>query len=117
MQRLQGLIGIILILGLAFLVSNNKKKINYRLVISGLLLQITIAVLVLKVSIVGSFFQWLGHGMERIEDFARQGASFVYAGVNVTQNDSSTADYLKGGFVFAFNVTATIILVCAIVAV
>ena len=117
MQRLQGIAGIVLILGLAFLVSNNKKKINYRLVISGILLQVCIAVLVLKVSVIGSFFQWLGHGMERIEDFARQGASFVYAGINVTQNDGSTADYIKGGFVFAFNVTATIILVCAIVAI
>ncbi|MEP6683499.1 MAG: nucleoside transporter C-terminal domain-containing protein [Parafilimonas sp.] len=117
MQRLQGIAGIALILGLAFLVSNNKKKINYRLVVSGILLQVSIAVLVLKVAIIGSFFQWLGHGMERIEDFARQGASFVYAGINVTQNDGSTADYLKGGFVFAFNVTATIILVCAIVAI
>jgi CNT family concentrative nucleoside transporter len=86
-------------------------------VISGLLLQIIIAILVLKVSVIGSFFEWLGRGMQHVEEFARQGASFVYAGVNVTQNDGSTADYLKGGFVFAFNVTATIILVCAIVAI
>jgi CNT family concentrative nucleoside transporter len=117
MQRFQGLAGIVLILGIAFLVSNNKKKINYRLVISGLLLQIIIALLVLKVSVIGAFFQWLGKGMEHIEDFARQGASFVYSGVNVTQNDGSTADYIRGGFVFAFNVTATIILVCAVVAI
>lgn len=117
MQRFQGFIGIALILGLSFIVSNNKKKINYRLVISGMFLQVAIAVLVLKVEFIGKFFQWLGHGMERIESFARQGASFVYAGINVTQGNGSTADYIKGGFVFAFNVTATIILVCAIVAV
>jgi CNT family concentrative nucleoside transporter len=117
MQRFQGLAGIVLILGIAFLLSNNKKKINYRLVLSGIALQITIAVLVLKVSFIGNFFQWLGHGMQQLEAFARKGASFVYAGINVTQNDGTTADYLKGGFVFAFNVTATIILVCAIVAV
>src|SRR6478735_9273339 len=117
MQRFQGLAGILLILGIAFLISNNKKRINYRLVLSGIALQITIAVLVLKVAFIGNFFQWLGHGMEQLETFARKGASFVYAGINVTQNDGSTADYLQGGFVFAFNVTATIILVCAIVAV
>src|SRR5438309_1151009 len=104
MQQFQGLTGIVLILGIAFLLSNNKKKINYRLVISGLLLQVLIAILVLKVAVIGEFFQWLGRGMEHIEDFARQGASFVYAGINVTQNDGSTADYIKGGFVFAFNV-------------
>lgn len=117
MQRLQGLAGIALILGLAYLVSNNKRKINYRLVISGITLQIVIAILVFKVPFVGNFFQWLGNGMGRLETFARQGASFVYSGINVTQQDGSTGDYLKGGFVFAFNVTATIILVCAIVAV
>lgn len=117
MQRLQGLAGIVLILGLAYLVSNNKKKINYRLVLSGVALQVTIAILVFKVPFIGNFFQWLGHGMGRLETFARQGASFVFSGINVTQPDGSAADYLKGGFVFAFNVTATIILVCAIVAV
>lgn len=117
MQRFQGLAGIVLILGIAFLVSNNKKKINYRLVISGIGLQIVIAILVLKVTVIGNFFQWLGKGMQHIEGFAREGASFVYAGINVTQNDGSTANYLKGGFVFAFNVTATIILVCALVAI
>ncbi|MBS1747208.1 MAG: NupC/NupG family nucleoside CNT transporter [Bacteroidetes bacterium] len=117
MQRFQGIFGIILILGLAYLLSNNKKRINYRLVFSGLLLQMTIAVLVLKVSFIGKFFQWLGHGMQDIEAFARKGSSFVFSGIAVTQNDGSTADYLKGGFVFAFNVTATIILVCALVAI
>jgi CNT family concentrative nucleoside transporter len=117
MQQFQGLAGILLILGVAFLLSNNKKRINYRLVVSGICLQVVIAILVLKVTIIGNFFQWLGKGMQHIEGFARQGASFVYAGINVTQPGGGTADYLKGGFVFAFNVTATIILVCAIVAI
>jgi CNT family concentrative nucleoside transporter len=117
MQRFQGLIGIALILGLAFLASNNRKKINYRLVISGILLQTIIALLIFRVQFVSNFFQWLGVGMERFEAFARKGAAFVYGGINVTQPNGSIGDYLKGGFVFAFNVTATIILVCAVVAV
>ena len=117
MQRFQGLIGIVLILGLAFLASNNRKKINYRLVISGILLQTIIALLIFKVQFISNFFRWLGVGMERFEAFARQGAAFVYSGINVTQPGGGIGDYLKGGFVFAFNVTATIILVCAVVAV
>jgi len=55
--------------------------------------------------------------MTKIEGFAFQGASFVYSGIVVQQPNGSLANYAKGGFVFAFNVTATIILVCAIVAV
>ena len=117
MQKFQGFIGIALILALAFIASNNKTKINYRLVLSGIALQIAIAVLTFKVVFVGNFFEWLGHGMEHIEAFARQGASFVYGGIATTQTGNTVADYAKGGFVFAFDITATIILVCALVAV
>ena len=117
MSRFQGLIGIVLILGLAFAFSNNRQKINYRVVLSGLFLQILIAVLVLKVGPIARIFQFLGRGMEKIELFAFKGASFVYDGVEVQKNDGSISNYAAGGFVFAFNVTATIILVCALVAI
>ena len=117
MERFIGLIGIALILGIAFLASNNRKAINKRLVISGILLQLLIAVLVLKIPPVTRFFQGLGHGMEKIEQFARQGASFAYGGLAAMQFDGTIANYAAGGFVFAINVTATIILVCVLVAV
>ena len=116
-ERFTGLIGIALILGIAFLASNNRKAINYRLVISGIFLQLLIAVLVLKIPPVTAFFQGLGHGMEKIEQFARQGASFAYGGLAAMQFDGTVANYAAGGFVFAINVTATIILVCVLVAV
>jgi CNT family concentrative nucleoside transporter len=117
MQRFQGLVGIVLILGLAFLFSNNRRRINLRVVGSGLLLQLGIAILVLKVPLVIRFFQFLGHGMEKIEQFAFRGAAFVYDGLAVPLPDGGAKNYALGGFVFAFNVTATIILVCALVAV
>ena len=117
MERFQGLFGVALILGLAWLVSNNKKKINYRLVATGIGLQVVIAVLIFKVTIVQEFFQGLGKVMEHIEIFARQGASFVYGGIIAQQPNGTMANYIGGGFVFAFNVTATIILVCALVAI
>ena len=115
MERFQGLIGIVIILMIAFLFSNNKKNINYRLVGSGLLLQLTIGFLILKIPAVTSFFQLLGRGMGKIEQFARAGAAFVYSGVAAT-TPTGVADFANGGFVFAFNVTATIILVCVLVA-
>lgn len=117
MGRFTGLIGIALILGIAFLLSNNKRKINYRVVLSGLFLQVIIALLVFKVPLVRQFFEMLGHGMEKIEHFAFQGASFVYGGLGVDKGNGTIGNYNSGGFVFAFNVTATIILVCALVAV
>ena len=115
MERFQGLIGIVIILMIAFLFSNNKKNINYRLVGSGLLLQLTIGFLILKIPAVTSFFQLLGRAMGKIEQFARSGAAFVYSGVAAT-TPAGVTDFANGGFVFAFNVTATIILVCVLVA-
>jgi len=115
MERFQGIIGIIVILMIAYLFSNNKSKINHRLVMSGLLLQLTIGFLILKIPAITSFFQILGKGMGKIEQFARQGAAFVYGGIAAT-TPAGVTDFTNGGFVFAFNVTATIILVCVIVA-
>lgn len=116
MERLHGLLGIALILGIAVLFSNNRRKINLRLVLSGIALQVVIALLIFKVAPVARFFQLLGHGMGKLEEFARQGVSFVVGGIGVDQG-GKIGNYLTGGFVFAFNVTSTIILVCALVAV
>lgn len=117
MDRLHGLIGIVLILGIAVLFSNNRKRINLRLVASGIALQVLIAVLIFRVKPVAWFFQQLGAGIGKIEEFARKGASFVFGGIHVGQHGGGADDYAAGGFVFAFNVTATIVLVCALVAV
>lgn len=118
MERFTGLIGIVLIFGIAVLMSNNRKAINLRLVFSGLALQIVIALLVLKVPFITKFFEFLGRGMSKIEQFATQGASFVYGGIMVDTHDGSAASFgMKHTFVFAFSVTATIILVCVLVAI
>ena len=73
MDRFIGLIGVALILGLAFLASNDRKAINPRVIISGILLQLTIAVLVLKVPPVTRFFQFLGHGVFRRQAWIERG--------------------------------------------
>lgn len=118
MERFQGLIGIVVILGIAFLFSNNKKRINYRLVGSGLLLQTIIAILILKVEPVKNFFQSLGKVMTHIEAFAHQGAGFVYGGLMADNFQGGSVPYSTDGvFIFGFSVLATIILVCVLVAI
>ncbi len=101
MQRFQGLVGVVLILGLAWLISNNKKRINYRLVVSGILLQITIALLILKVPFVKSFFQKIGSIITHIEAFAKEGASFVYGGLMADNRAGGSIPYGAPG-VFYF---------------
>ena len=118
MERLHGLIGVVMILGIAFLFSNNRKKINPRVIISGLALQTLIGFLVFKVQAVNTFFTNASRAMERIEAFAKQGASFVFGGIAATDYTGAVVDYsLPGTFVFAFNITATIILVTVLVAI
>ncbi|HLP18751.1 MAG TPA: nucleoside transporter C-terminal domain-containing protein [Chitinophagales bacterium] len=117
MERFTGFLGIALILGIAFAMSNNRKAINLRLVLSGLALQLTLAIIILKVGPVREFFRFLGHGMEKIEGFAREGAKFVLGG---TLPDAGELGKVFGpgrGFIFAFNIPATIILVCVLVAI
>ena len=118
MQRFQGLIGIVLILAIAWLFSNNKKRINYKLVISGILLQIIIALLILKVSFVKLFFQKIGSLITHLEAFAKEGAGFVYGGLMADNMVGGSVPYRTPGvFVFGFSVLATIILVCVLVAI
>ena len=117
MDRFHGLIGVATILGIAILFSNNRRKINLRLVLSGLSLQVAIGILVFHVRPVAQFFQLVGTSIGKIETFAREGAAFVFGGIAVQSSNGEFQNYLAGGFVFAFNVSATIILVCALVAI
>jgi CNT family concentrative nucleoside transporter len=118
MERFTGIVGILVIFGIAFLLSNNRKAINYRLVLSGVSLQVLIAILVLKVEPITRFFAMLGKGMGKIEQFAAQGAAFVYGGIMIDTHDGASHSFgAPHTFVFAFSVTATIILVTVLVSV
>jgi CNT family concentrative nucleoside transporter len=116
MERFTGLLGIAFILGIAFLCSNNRKAIDYRLVGSGLALQLLIGLLVLKVPPITAFFQTLGSGMEAIEGFAREGSKFVFGQVLPNPPELGKIFGPANGFIFALNIPATIILVCVLVA-
>jgi CNT family concentrative nucleoside transporter len=115
MERFTGIIGIVIILGLAFLWSNNRKAINYRLVITGLVLQVVLAIFILKVPIGQEIFYWLGRAINKLLDFSREGALFVFGDLTkVTQ--ILPEGVVKSG-VFLFILLPTIIFVCVLVAV
>jgi concentrative nucleoside transporter, CNT family len=78
MERFTGLIGIALILGIAYLMSNNRKAINYRTVGVGLALQTGFAVFILKTSVGQATFEWLGKKIQTILGLADKGADFVF---------------------------------------
>ncbi len=114
MARFTGIIGIIVILGLAFLWSNNRKAINYRLVFTGLGLQIALAIFILKVPIGQEIFYWLGKAINKLLDFSQEGGSFVFGDLTKVQ-DILPPTIVSGG-VFLFILIPTIIFVCVLVA-
>ena len=114
MERFTGLLGIILILGLAFALSNNRRAINYRLVGSGLAIQFGLALFILKTSVGQRLFAWLGAGITKILDFSKEGAAFVF-GPLVDATVLGRAFGAANTFVFFFQIIPTIIFVAVLV--
>ncbi len=77
-ERLISLAGIFFILGIAWLMSNNKKQMNYRLIIWGLLLQLIFAFIILKTSPGKAVFDVARTVIVRILGFTDTGASFLF---------------------------------------
>ena len=116
MDQFIGLIGIAVIFGAVYGMSNNRKRINWRLVICGLSLQIIFAVFILQTPWGQALFELLGRGVERLLSFANHGASFVLGPLN----DSEKMVELfgaSGGFIFVFKLIPTLIFVSALSAV
>lgn len=103
MQNMTGLLGIAVILAAAWLMSNNRRMINWRTVGVGLLLQVVLAFLILKVPPVRHAFDWLGNGIQGLLDSAKEGAAFVFG-----------KELVKERFVFALVIGSSIIFVGAL---
>lgn len=116
MERFHGLIGIVLILGLAFAVSGNRKAINYRVVFSGLLLQLTLALFILKTSVGQILFSYLGNSIKRLLEMADKGGEFVFGGLMKPEllEPIFGAQY---SFLFMFKIIPTIIFVAVLVSI
>jgi CNT family concentrative nucleoside transporter len=114
MERFTGLLGIVLILGVAFLMSNNRKAINYRTVGVGLLLQVVLAVFILKTEVGQSLFQWLGDSINTLLGQADKGALFVFGSL-VDRNLMTKAFGPGNDYIFFFKVVPTIIFVAVLV--
>ncbi len=113
MDRLIGLLGIVLILGIAWGFSNNRKAINYRTVGMGLLLQALLAVFILKVPLGKSIFGWLGEKVTKVLSFSDEGAKFVFG---ILGDDTKLAPLFGNDtFIFFVRIIPTIIFVACLV--
>jgi concentrative nucleoside transporter, CNT family len=114
MERYTGIIGIVLILGIAYLLSNNRKAINFRTVGVGLLLQFGLAVFILKTTIGERIFNQLGIWVTKILSFSDDGAKFVFGSL-VKKDLMEKAFGEHNDFIFFFKIVPTIIFVAVLV--
>jgi CNT family concentrative nucleoside transporter len=105
MHRFIGVLGILFVLGMAFLMSNNRRSIRYKTVAWGLGLQIALAFLVMRWTWGQWAFSKLGAGAKWLLDFSYFGSSFVFG--ELGQKDSPR------GFIFAFQALPIIIFIAA----
>lgn len=99
MDYLKGVFGLAVIVLIAFIFSSDKKKIDWRLVGIGILLQLIFGFLITKVPIVATGFGYLSEAFVKFLSFSRDGAAFIFG-------DLAGDGF---GFIFAFQVLPTII--------
>jgi concentrative nucleoside transporter, CNT family len=102
---LRGLLGMIVLIGIAWIFSANRKRVSWKLVGIGLSIQILLAFGILQIPAIQFFFEIVGKIFVVILDFSKTGTEFLFAGFL----DTSTY-----GFIFAFQVLPTIIFFSAL---
>ena len=102
---LRGLLGITFLILTTYFLSNNKKAINWKTASTGLLLQLILAVGVLKISWVKMVFESAGKIFVKILDFTMEGTKFLFGDLVSAENF---------GNVFIFSILPTVIFFAAL---
>ena len=101
----RGAIGLISLIIISYLLSNNRKKIQWKIVVISLLLQFIIAVSILKISLIQSAFETISKFFVRIINYTASGSTFLF---------SSLVDQENSSYIFAFQVLPIIIFFSAL---
>jgi len=102
---LRGLFGMIVLIGISWIFSANRKAVSWKLVGIGLFIQVLLAFSILKISAVQYFFEIIGRMFVLVLDFTKAGTEFLFAGFLDTETY---------GYIFAFQVLPTIIFFSAL---
>lgn len=108
MERYTGILGIIVLLSIAFLMSNNRKKIDKKLVLWGLGLQISFALLILKTKVGLPFFKFFDVTISKLLAYGDKGGDFLFSSFISGVVDSPNIN-------FAIRVLPTVIFFSALV--
>jgi len=105
-RLLRGLLGMAVLIGIAYLFSSKRKAINWKMVGTGLLFQLILAIGILYVPFVQGFFEVIGKGFVKILTFTNEGVTYL-----LKRNDTGAID--PGLQNFAFSILPTIIFFAA----
>lgn len=108
MDYVWGIIGILVIIGVAIALSSNRKAIQWRIILSGLAVQLFFAFIVLKWEAGRNALMKLSAGVQKLVSYANEGVVFVFGGL---------ADANNVGFVFAMSVLTIIIFFSSLISV
>jgi concentrative nucleoside transporter, CNT family len=109
MGRFTGILGLLTMLGLAYIFSTNRRAIRGKTVAWGLGLQIAFAICVLRIDYGRRAFQVLGDAANKVLSYSYFGSEFVFGPLG--KQGSSV------GFVFAFQVLPVVVFICALFAI
>lgn len=101
----RGFLGIAIVLGVAYWMSYDRKRIDWKLVGAGLLMQLLFALAVLYVPAVGIALEWIGKIFVKLMDFTQEGVQFLL-GPLIAQSK---------GFIFLLNSLPVVIFFSALV--
>ncbi len=105
-RLLRGLLGMLVLIAVAYLFSNNRKAVNWKMVGTGLIFQILLAIGILYIPFVQIFFEFIGKGFVKILAFTGEGVNYL-----LKRNDTGATDPALQNF--AFSILPTIIFFAA----
>lgn len=109
MEYLRGITGIIVLVSIAFVFSKNKRAIDWKLVGTGIMLQLIFGFLVIKVPAAQAVFGTISRGFVIFLDFSKAGAQFIFGELAKSYNPGDPNAKHQLGLIFAFQVLPTII--------
>jgi len=113
MERFVGLIGIVVVFLIVFLMSNNKKAINYKTIGIGFALQWLLAIFIFKVPLGQKIFLGIGLFIKKILDFAIEGGLFVFG--PLLHNEKLSELFDNSGSIFALQLMCSMIFMMVLV--
>lgn len=102
----RGILGLTVLVFLTFLMSSKRKKVNWPLIIKGIIVQLIFAIGILKVPFIRSVFDWVSEKFVVLLSFTQKGSEFLFGGL--------ITDTTSFGYIFAFQVLPTVIFFSAL---